>query len=117
MTSKLRCLQIPGEPALGGLRKDRRSAYEGRVVWISSSSARYAVSGVRPGATVSAAGARLKLTGPFVVGANDWYLARDGRVVAVLKVRKGFGEEIGIANPAVVGTSRSAERRFLTSFE
>jgi len=102
---------------LGGLPTDERSAYAGRVVWISTASAHYAVSGVRPGATVSAARARLKLSGPFVVGANDWYLARDGRVVAVLKVRKGLVEEIGIANPAVVGTRGGAERRFLVSFE
>jgi len=35
----------------------------------------------------------------------------------VLKVRKGLVEEIGIANPAVVGTRGGAERRFLVSFE
>ncbi len=90
--------------------------YRGRVVWISTSSAFYAVDGVRVGATVAAAGKRLKLGKVFVIGRNDWYLARVGSVEAVLKVRGGIVEEIGICERALMKT-RAAQRTFLTSFE
>jgi hypothetical protein len=42
---------------------------------------------------------------------NDWYLAPDGRVRAVLKVRRGTVQEVGIANPGLT-TSRRATARF-----
>jgi hypothetical protein len=90
--------------------------YRGKVIWISTSSAYYAVSGVRPGATVSAAGTKLQLGKAFVIGANDWYLAKDGSVTAVFKARHGVIEEIGIALAALTKT-RSSQRAFLTSFD
>jgi hypothetical protein len=90
--------------------------YRARVVWISTASAFYAADGVRVGATVAAAGKKLKLGKVFVIGLNDWYLARFGSVTAVLKARHGVVEEIGIGVAALTKT-RSAQRTFLTSFE
>jgi hypothetical protein len=90
--------------------------YRGKVIWISTSSAHYAVAGVGPGATVTAARAKLKLGKVFVIGLNDWYLAPDGSVTAIFKARGGIMEEIGIAEKALTGT-RKAQRTFLSSFE
>jgi Pro-kumamolisin, activation domain/Putative Ig domain len=93
----------------------QRSSLRGHVIWISTASAFYAIDGVRPGATVAAAGARLRLGAPFTIGANRWYLAPAGSVTAVLKVRGGVVQEIGIANKRLTKT-RAAQRAFLTSF-
>jgi hypothetical protein len=98
------------------LSKRERKRYAGRVIWISTASAHYAIAGIRPGATVAAARKALKLIGPFTVGLNTWYLARDGGVTAVFKVRHGLIEEIGIGYTALTKNTR-AQRRFLTSFE
>jgi hypothetical protein len=91
-------------------------AFRSKIVWISTASAFYAVKGVRVDATVAAAGKKLKLGKEFVIGANDWYLAADGSVTAVLKARKGVVQEIGIAAKALTKT-RTAQRKFLTSFQ
>jgi hypothetical protein len=96
--------------------KHQRAEFSGRVIWASTSSAFYAINGVRPGATVAAAGKHLKLIAPFHIGANDWYLAADGASTAILKVRGGVVEEIGIADKRLTG-SRTADRTFLTSFQ
>jgi hypothetical protein len=94
-----------------------RGKLAGRVIWISTSSAYYNVNGVRPGATVSAASKKLKLSKVFVIGKNDWYLAPAGSATAVLKVRQGVVEEIGIGERNLTDGSRGAQRAFLTSFE
>ena len=93
----------------------QRSSLRGHVIWISTASAFYAIDGVRPGATVNAASARMKLGSPFAIGGNRWYLAPAGSVTAVLKVRGGVVQEIGIANKRLTKT-RTAQRAFLTSF-
>jgi hypothetical protein len=49
------------------------------------------------------------------VGLNDWYMAPDGSVTAVLKVRDDIVEEIGVA-PAALTATRTAQRMFVTSF-
>ncbi len=100
---------------LASLPARQRSGLQGRVMWISTASAFYAIDGVRPGATIAAAGASLKLGKVFHIGANAWYLAPAGRATAVLKVRAGIVQEIGIANKRLTKT-RSAQRTFLTSF-
>jgi hypothetical protein len=93
----------------------RRKSYRGRVVWASTADIYYALRGVRPGTTVKAARRRLTLAAPFRVGRNTWYLAPNGRSTAVLKVRRGVIEEIGIAAKALTRT-RAADRVFLRSF-
>jgi len=105
-----------GSPKLlAPLATARRATYAGRIVWISTSSAFFAIDGVRRGATIAATRARLKLTKVFVIGANDWYLAPLASATAVLKVRDGTVQEIGIADRSLTKT-RPAQRLFLTSF-
>jgi hypothetical protein len=93
----------------------RRASLRGRVIWISTASAFYALDGVRPGTSVSIAAARLRPGSPFHIGANEWYLASVGGETAVLKVRGGIVQEIGIADRRFTH-GRAAQRRFLTSF-
>lgn len=85
------------------------------MIWISTWSPHYVIHGVRAGATAAAAGQALKLGKVFVVGLNDWYFAPDGPATAILKVRHGILEEIGIAD-TVLTSGRTAQRAFLTSF-
>jgi sugar lactone lactonase YvrE len=94
---------------------DARADLAGHVIWISTSSAYYSVAGIRPGATVTAAAAKLKLGPVFVIGVNDWYFAPVGPATAILKARHGVVEEIGIAENQLTSGRRS-QRTFLTSF-
>ena len=100
---------------IASLPQADRDRYAGRVIWISTSSAYYAIDGVRVGATVQAAAMHLRLEPVFVVGLNDWYPAPVRGATAILKVRHGIVQELGIAEAALTLT-RSAQRTFLTSF-
>ncbi len=97
------------------LARRERNKLQGRVVWTSTASAYYTLNGVRAGATVAAAGTRLKLGTEFHIGLNDWYLPSAGKATGVLKVRHGIIEEIGITYPQLAGT-RKADLAFLKSF-
>jgi hypothetical protein len=101
--------------ALTHLARGQRKRLQGHVVWISTASAFYAIDGVRAGATITATARRLNLGAPFAIGSNQWYLAPAGPATAVLKVRGGIVQEIGIANRQLT-KSRSAQRTFLSSF-
>ena len=100
---------------LAKLSGRERKQLKGRVVWASTSSGYYALAGIRPGATVGEAAKHLKLEAPFRIGLNYWYLASDGTVTAVLKVRNDIVQEIGIADRQIT-EGRAAQRAFLTSF-
>ena len=52
---------------------------------------------------------------PFHIGLNYWYLARKATYTAVLKVRGGVVEELGIADNALT-TSRSLQSTLMHSF-
>jgi hypothetical protein len=93
----------------------RRKPLQRRVVWVSTSNTFYSSHTVRPGASLATAAKHLKLTGPFHVGLNYWYVAPNGTSTAVLKVRHGTVEEIGIADKSLTKT-RKATLAFLTSF-
>ncbi len=97
------------------LAKKERKRFENRVIWASTSSAFYSLRGVRASATVKAAGKRLKLTGPFKIGLNTWYLAPNGSSTGVLKTRHGIVEEIGIGEK-VLTAGHKAQVTFLHSF-
>lgn len=99
---------------LRGLAARRRRQLNDRAVLILTANAHFTIRGIRPGSRLSVARRRLRVTG-FHVGRNDWYLAPDGSVRAVLKVRRGIVEEVGIANPSLTTPRRSAAR-FLRSF-
>ncbi len=98
------------------LPASERGAYSGRVVWASTSSPVYGVRGVRPGATLASARKDLPGGNLLRVGKNDWYLAPAGAATAVLKVRQGVVQEIGIGDKSLTRT-RSAQFVFMTSFE
>jgi hypothetical protein len=100
---------------LSFLPRARRDAFRARVVWASTADIYYTVKGVRPRTTVRAARRDLKLEKPFHLGLNDWYLAPNGQSTAVLKVRHGIIEEIGIGDKRLTG-SREADLAFLKSF-
>jgi hypothetical protein len=100
---------------LGALAPAERGRLRGRVVWASTADATYAINGVRPGTPLAAARRHLRLAAPFRVGRNAWYLAPAGPVTAVLKVRTGRVEEIGIADRAIT-TTRARASAFLRSF-
>jgi isoquinoline 1-oxidoreductase alpha subunit len=92
-----------------------RTKLEGRVIWASTANTFYEIHGVRPGATLAVAHRHLKLTGPFHIGLNSWFLAPNGRSTAVLKVRGGKVEEIGIGDKALTH-GHHAQVAFLKSF-
>ena len=92
-----------------------RRKLDDRVVWASTSSGYYDLEGVRPGATIAAAGKLLKLGPPFQIGLNTWYVAPNGASTGVLKVRHGIVEEIGIADRQLTVGHR-AQLTFLNSF-
>ncbi len=87
----------------------------GRVVWISTANPFYAIDGISPGATLTAARRRLPGGDHERIGGNEWYLAPAGRATAVLKVRGGVVQEVGIATRQLTRTAK-ADRAFLTSF-
>ena len=87
----------------------------GRVVWISTANPFYAIDGISPGATLTAAQRRLPRGDSERIGRNEWYLAPAGSATAVLKVRGGVVQEVGIATRQLTQTVR-ADRAFLTSF-
>jgi 6-phosphogluconolactonase (cycloisomerase 2 family) len=97
------------------LPRSEQSKLKNRIIWASTTNPTYSLDGVRAGATVSAASARLRLSKPFTIGLNTWYLARQKAATAVLKVRHGIVEEIGIGANSLTKT-RTAQRTFLTSF-
>ncbi|MGA9860201.1 MAG: alpha/beta fold hydrolase [Solirubrobacteraceae bacterium] len=86
----------------------------GRAVLVLTADRHFALRGVRPASRLSAARRHLSLGRGYVIGLNHWYIAPDGRSEAVLKVRHGEVQEIGIADRALTG--RRLARRFLASF-
>jgi hypothetical protein len=97
------------------LSRHERARVRGRVVWASTASGFYSLRGIRPGASIAAARNVLRPGAPFHVGVNVWYFAPNGSSTALLKVRHGIVEEIGIADGALTGR-RAAERAFVNSF-
>ncbi len=88
---------------------------QGRVVLALTANGFYALRGVRPGAALAVAARSLGTGAPFHIGLNFWYMARNGASTAVLKVRHGIVEEVGIAD-AQLTRSVKAQRAFITSF-
>jgi hypothetical protein len=93
----------------------QRARTRNRAVLILTGNHHYAIKGVRPATPLSAARHHLKLARPFHIGLDQWYLASDGAVRAVLKVRHGEIDEIGIAGKPLTATRASAAK-FLRSF-
>lgn len=100
---------------LKALPKRQRGHFRNRVILISTASPFYSLRGLRPGGTLAAARRVLRLSRPLKVGLNSWYLAPDGNVRAVLKVRHGIVEEIGVAENLLT-RNHSIALKFLKSF-
>lgn len=102
-----------GYPALvRGLRRAERRRLIGRIVLLLTADRRYALRGVRPGARLRRVARRLHLWRRIRIGANDWYIAPNGKSRGVLKVRHGVIQEVGIATRALT-RNYAAARRFL----
>jgi hypothetical protein len=101
---------------LRGLSKRAARNLSGRVVWISTDYYGYAIRGIRAGATLSAAERALPHGYLFRVGKNQWYIARAGSASAVLKVRNGVVQEVGIADLRLTRTHKR-DRELMTSFD
>jgi hypothetical protein len=86
------------------LSSQEQAKVQGTVVWSSTSNPYYALDGIRAGDSITAARARLHTTAEFHVGRNTWYLARKRTLTAVLKVRNGKVQEVGIAVNALTAT-------------
>jgi hypothetical protein len=94
----------------------QRRRWAGRVVWASTSNPYYALQGIRPGAQLARAARRLHTGKGFHIGANWWYFAPYAKGArALLKVRRGTVQEIGVASAALT-KGRKAQASFLTSF-
>ncbi|MFZ0040949.1 MAG: hypothetical protein WAK93_06570 [Solirubrobacteraceae bacterium] len=93
----------------------KRGGLKDHVVLVLTASPHYAIKGVRAGSRLSAARRHLKLSHPYYVGRNTWYLAPGGAARDVLKVRHGDVQEIGIGQNSLT-TPRRLAAAFLRSF-
>ncbi len=84
-------------------------------MWASTSNPYYSLDGIRAGESIATASRVLGTEPPFHIGLNYWYLARKATYTAVLKVRGGVVEELGIADNALT-TSRSLQSTLMHSF-
>jgi hypothetical protein len=93
-----------------------RAHVAGRIVLALTANPFYALDGVRPGMTLTAADRKLRLSAPITIGANAWYLAAGAPARGVLKVRGGIVQEIGLANEQLTSGGRAEQHRFFASF-
>jgi hypothetical protein len=105
---------FPSPRLLRRLPQRTRSELRGRVVLALSANRHYALGGIRPGTPLTRARRRLRLSRPFHVGPNTWYLS-SGRTRGVLEVRHGVVEEVGIALSRLTRTP-GQDGVFLRSF-
>ncbi len=105
----------PSPRLLASLSRSERRRVRGRVVLALTSNRFYALRGVRPGTRLVSVARKLRTSRAFHIGLNYWYLAPNGPSRAVLKVRHGIIEEIGVADKRLTQKRRSASR-FLDSF-
>ena len=92
---------------LAAIPKNKRGGYAGKVVWASTSNRYYELDNIRPGESLAKASTQLHLEKPFHIGLNYWYLDRTSGYTAVLKVRGGVVEELGIATNALTETRKT----------
>lgn len=106
-----------GSPKLlKSIPKRERKKLAGRVVWISTNISRYSISGVKANTKFATAERKLRHGYLFRLGANRWYLDRLAKATAVLKIRHGVVQEIGIASKQLT-TSHKADRTLMASFQ
>jgi 6-phosphogluconolactonase (cycloisomerase 2 family) len=86
----------------------------GRVIWITTANARYAIRGVSAGETIKLAAKRAKLGKSIAAGGHDWYVLADGPAVAIVEASKGIVTQIGIADKTLARTV-AARKKLLAS--
>jgi hypothetical protein len=104
----------PSAPVLRALSRSARRRDRGKVVLALTANRYYALHGVRPGAGLARVSRRLRLGRPFHIGKNFWYVGKMGAPRAIVKVRHGEVQEVGILDKSV-SSDREAERRLLNS--
>jgi hypothetical protein len=104
----------PSAPVLRALSRSARKRDRGKVVLALTSNRYYALHGVRPHARLARISRRLHLGRSFHIGKNFWYVSKVGAPRAIVKVRHGEVQEIGILDKSV-SSSRQAQRRLLNS--
>jgi hypothetical protein len=98
---------------LASLPARHRARYRGKVVWISTASAKYTLARVRPGTKLTAATRRrLKLGKAVTIGHDRWYLAPHGSVTAIIGTHAGRVTTIAIALRQLAHT-HTAQRALL----
>jgi hypothetical protein len=97
------------------LTRHQRAGVRRRVVLVLTANRFYALRGVRPGARLRVAAKALHTGAGMRVGVNDWYLAPNGPSTAVIEVRRGIVDDIGIATKMLTH-GRRAQLRFIKSF-
>jgi hypothetical protein len=105
----------PSAQLLRSLSAAVQAEVKGRVVLALTANPYYVLRGIRPGATQHAAIGALGDAAVFHVGLNYWYLAPNGPSTAVLKVRNGIVQEIGIADRQLTDNGGS-RNTFINSF-
>lgn len=100
---------------LATLSAPERRRVAGRVIWASTANKHYSIHSVRPGDQLADVRRHLRLGPGYQVGLNEWHFAPNGPSNALLKVRHGIVEEIGIADKALT-RSRHAQLAFAKSF-
>jgi hypothetical protein len=106
----------PSTKVLSTLTAAARAQLRSRVVWASTSNPYFALEGIRPGARIATVLKRLAFGAPIPIGVNHWYLAPFGPATAVLKVRHGVVQEVGIAERRLTKT-RAAQTILMGSFD
>lgn len=98
------------------LSRAQRAAARGRVILVMTSSRRFMVRGVRPGASLKSLRRRLRGERRIAVGRNAWYLAPGRSATLVFKTRGRRVLDVGIADRRLTRGAR-ASKRFLRSWE
>jgi ABC-2 type transport system ATP-binding protein len=106
----------PSGALMRTLTRRERNRVAGRVILALTANAHYSLHRVHPGARFAAVARRLHTGRGFRVGLNTWYLAHGAVSNAVLKVRNGTIEEIGIADERLT-VNRAAAARFFATFD
>jgi PKD domain len=105
----------PSPRLLSSLSAAERRRIQGRVVLALTANRFYALRGVTTHTRLAAVARRLRVSGPYHIGLNYWYLVPNGPSRGLLKVRHGAIEEIGIVDKELTRTHRLA-MFFLKSF-
>ncbi len=87
----------PSARLLRALSAAQRKQLEDRVIWATTANPHFGIGAVRPGATLISARRALARGRLFAAGPLDWYLAPAGPATAVLEIRGGVVQEVGIA--------------------